>query len=189
MVTINRSIALVGLMGAGKTSVGRKLAELLRVEFVDTDDEIVSAAHMTIPEIFERFGEAEFRSLERRVITRVMQGPPHVVATGGGAFMQGDIRDAIAQDGVSVWLSAPLEVLWRRVADKPGRPLLETEDPKGTLAGLLEDRGPVYAKADVVVETGETSVQLDVAKDIIRGLIGFDQGHPNRRVFADGAGA
>jgi len=184
VVMINRAIALVGLMGAGKTSVGRKLAELLRVPFCDTDSEIETAAHMSIPEIFAAFGEAEFRALERRVVARVMDGPPQVVSTGGGAFVQHDVRVAIEQQGVSVWLDVDLELLWKRVQDKPGRPLLANDDPKATLAALLAERAPVYGQADVIVGSKDGQTQTDVAKDVIRGLIAFDRAHPERQIFA-----
>ena len=174
MVTLNRSIVLVGLMGAGKTSVGRKLAAALGVQFCDSDDEVEIAASMTIPEIFQNFGQDEFRRLERAVISRLLSEGPMVLSTGGGAFVQPEVRDAIAGAGVSVWLSVDTDVLWARVADKPGRPLLEAQDPLGTLTALAKERNPIYQTADMTVRSDGLDSQEDVAKTIIRALAARD---------------
>lgn len=146
-----RSIVLVGMMGAGKSSVGRRLAQRLGLPFADADIEIENAAGMTIPEIFASRGEPEFREGERRVILRLLGQGPIVLATGGGAFMNAETRAAIGRDGVSVWLKAEFEVLMRRVRKRSNRPLLQTPDPEGTLRRLMADRYPVYALADVTI--------------------------------------
>lgn len=148
-----KTVVLVGMMGAGKTAVGTALARLLGVGFIDSDDEIVRAAAMTIPEIFARDGEAFFRAREAEVLARLLRGPPRVLSTGGGAFMSEVNRAAIAASGVSVWLKADVEVLWARVRHRAHRPLLRTADPRGTLAALAGARAPVYALADITVES------------------------------------
>ena len=149
---LRRSVVLIGMMGAGKTAVGGQLARMLGVRFLDSDDEIVKAANMSIAEIFARDGEAFFRQKEAQVLARLLAGPPIVLSTGGGAFLNPENRHAIAQMGVSVWLKADLDLLWSRVRHRNTRPLLRTADPKGTLAALLAARAPVYALADVTVE-------------------------------------
>jgi shikimate kinase len=151
----SRSIVLVGLMGAGKTKIGRRLAARLNLPFFDSDDEIETAAGETIEEIFANRGEAVFRDGERRVIARLLQGPVHVLATGGGAFMDPATRRIIASRGVSVWLRADLDVLFARVSRRTNRPLLKTPDPRAVLAELIERRHPVYAEADVTVDSGD----------------------------------
>jgi shikimate kinase len=148
---LHKSVVLVGMMGAGKTAVGRTVAETLGVPFCDSDHEIEAAANMTIAEIFERDGEAFFRRKESQVIERLVAGTPGIVSTGGGAFMNPDNREMISSAGVSVWLNAPLDLLWQRVRHKETRPLLRTSDPLGTLRGLYETRVPVYALADLEV--------------------------------------
>ncbi len=150
-----KTIVLVGLMGAGKTSVGRLLAKRLDLEFIDADDEIEQAARCSIEQIFESHGEAEFRDGERRVIARLLTGPTHVLATGGGAFMRKETRDAIRGWGISVWLRADLDLLLRRVSRRKNRPLLRNENPRQTLEKLMEERYPVYAEADIVVDSGD----------------------------------
>lgn len=152
---IDRSIVMVGLMGAGKSSIGRRLATRLGLPFVDADTEIEAAAGCTIAEFFERHGEAEFRDGERRVIARLLEGQPKVLATGGGAFMDAETRAAIAEQGISVWLRADLDTLVRRTARRNDRPLLNNADPARTLEGLMETRHPVYAQADIVVESND----------------------------------
>ena len=147
-----RSIILVGMMGAGKTSVGRRLAAKLGLPFVDADAEIEAGAQLTISEIFERFGETYFREGERKVIARLLNGGPMVLATGGGAFMNAATRDNIARHGVSIWLKPSFDVLLARVRKKSNRPLLKTPDPEQTLRRLLEERSPTYALADFTVE-------------------------------------
>ena len=148
-----RSIVLVGMMGAGKTSVGKRLASKLGVPFVDADAEIEAGAQLTIPEIFERFGEAYFREGERKVIARLLNSGPQVLATGGGAFMNKTTRENIAARGVSIWLKPDVEVLLARVRKKSNRPLLQTADPEATLRRILEERSPTYALADIIIES------------------------------------
>ncbi len=148
-----RSIVLVGMMGAGKTSVGRRLGARLNLPFVDADHEIEAGAQMTIPEIFERFGEAYFRDGERKVIARLLQEGQKILATGGGAFMNETTRQRIAEAGVSVWLKPDFEVLMRRVRKRSNRPLLQTADPEATVRRLLEERAPIYRLADVTIES------------------------------------
>ncbi|UUX51682.1 shikimate kinase [Nisaea acidiphila] len=159
-----KSIVLVGLMGAGKSSVGRRLAQKLELPFVDADREIENAAGCTIPEFFERFGEEEFRRGERRVIQRILDGPPVVLATGGGAFMAEDTREAIAAHAVSLWLKADLDVLFERVSRRQGRPLLAKQNPRAVLEKLMEERYPVYALADLEVESRRGPIEMTVDK-------------------------
>ncbi len=165
-----KTIALVGLMGVGKSSVGRRLATILQLPFRDADHEVELAAGRTIPEIFEAMGEAAFREGERRVISRLLDEAPHILATGGGAFQNPETRAAIKARAVSVWLRADLEVLARRVARKDNRPLLRGKDPLETLRGLAEVRYPNYAQADIVVETGDTPhhVTVEAILDALR---------------------
>jgi len=144
---------LVGLMGAGKTNIGRRLAQRLALPFADADAEIEAAAGETIEEIFERRGEAAFRDGERRVIARLLDGPIHVLATGGGAFLDADTRRLIRERGISIWLRADIELLLVRVARRNNRPLLKRGDPRETLTQLIEQRYPVYAQAELTVDT------------------------------------
>lgn len=150
-----RSIVLVGLMGAGKSTVGRRLAQRLGLPFLDADHEIEAAAGMTIPDIFSIYGEAYFRDGERRVIGRLLQEGPLVLATGGGAFMNEETRTRITEAGISVWLRADLDVLMRRVRKRSNRPLLQNTDPEGTMRRLMDIRYPVYATADLTVDSDE----------------------------------
>jgi shikimate kinase len=150
-----RSIVLVGMMGAGKSSVGRKLSSRLGVPFVDADTKIEEAAGMSIPDIFETRGEAEFRSGEARVIARLLEGGPQVLATGGGAYMNPDTRALIRTKGVSVWLRADFDVLMKRIKRRTDRPMLKTADPAATLRQLMDARYPVYAEADITVDSRE----------------------------------
>src|SRR5438132_2604500 len=142
-----RSVVLVGMMGAGKSSIGRRLAARLSIPFVDADTEIEKAAGMAIAEIFSAHGESYFRSGEARVIARLLEGGPQVLATGGGAFMNPDTRAAVRAKGISVWLRATLDVLTRRIRRRHDRPLLKTEDPGATLRKLMEQRDPIYSLA------------------------------------------
>ena len=158
-----RSIVLVGMMGSGKSSVGRRLAARLGLPFSDADVEIEQAAGMTIPEIFKAHGEAFFRDGERRVIARLLASGPRVLATGGGAFMSDETRERIAENGVSVWLKAEPDVLMRRVRKRANRPLLQTADPEGTLRALLSQREPIYALADVTVVSHDAPHETVVA--------------------------
>ncbi|MFD0858374.1 shikimate kinase [Roseovarius aquimarinus] len=149
--TLGRTVVLVGMMGAGKTAVGKALAARLGVPFRDSDAEIEAAAAMSIAEIFARDGETFFRARETEVIGRLLSGRTCVLSTGGGAFLQARNRELIAERGVSVWLNADLQLLWSRVKNKDTRPLLRTPDPYGTLRALYEARTPIYAKADIEV--------------------------------------
>lgn len=168
--TLQRPVALVGLMGCGKSSVGQRLAKALSASFVDADDEIKAAADLTIPEIFESYGEAEFRALERRVIARLMTGNPQVIATGGGAFMDPSTRDVVSEAAVSVWLKADLDVLVARTSGRTHRPLLNNGNPREVLASLIDQRYPVYGLADVTVESVGGQSHEAMAARIIRAL-------------------
>lgn len=148
-----RSIVLVGMMGAGKSTIGRRLAARLHLPFVDADSEIEAAAGMTIPEIFELHGEPHFRDGEARVIARLLEGGPAVLATGGGAFMREETRQRIKHKAVSIWLKADTDVIMRRVRRRADRPLLQTADPEGTVARLLSEREPVYRNADLTISS------------------------------------
>lgn len=167
---LTQTVVLVGLMGAGKSTVGRRLADRLGVKFVDSDSEIEAAADLTIPEIFERFDEQYFREGERRVIARLLADEPCVLATGGGAFLSSENREIIGEGGVSVWIKADLETLWERVKDKSTRPLLNGEDPKGVLTDLLEERYPLYGEADIVVNSAAGDPHEVVVFAIIEAL-------------------
>jgi shikimate kinase len=147
-------VVLVGLMGSGKTSIGRRISDAIGLPFVDTDEEVVKAAGCPIPEIFARFGEEEFRSGERRVIQRILEGPPAVVATGGGSFLDPGTRSVIAKHGVTIWLRAGLDTLVERTQRKNTRPLLHEGDPREILARLMRERYPIYSKADIIVDVG-----------------------------------
>lgn len=165
-----RSIVLVGLMGAGKSTVGRRLAQRLGLIFKDADHEIEAAAGLTIPGIFAIYGEPSFRDGEERVIARLLRAGPLVLATGGGAFMRDTTRARVAESGVSVWLKAELDVLMRRVRKRGNRPLLETEDPEATMRALMEARHPVYAEADVEVVSRDVSHDR-VVDDVLEALV------------------
>ena len=151
---LGRNLVLVGLMGAGKTSIGRRLAKALAAPFVDADEEIVTAAGLSIPDIFSLYGEPRFRELERRVVARLLDGEAIVLALGGGAFIDPETRARVAERALSIWLRADLETLMVRTGRKRGtRPLLEQGDPREILAGLMEKRYPVYAEADFTVDS------------------------------------
>jgi len=152
-LSLPRTVALVGLMGAGKSAIGRRLAQRLRLPFVDADDEIERAAGCSISEFFERFGEAEFRNGERRVISRLLEGPPHVLSTGGGAYIDPATRALMREKALTVWLRADLDVLFDRVKKRAHRPLLRQGDPREILRRLMEQRYLIYAESDLVVES------------------------------------
>ncbi|MCO6389773.1 shikimate kinase [Aliihoeflea aestuarii] len=160
-----RPIVLVGLMGAGKTSVGRRLAQLLDMPFADSDHEIESVSRMSVPELFEAYGETEFRALEQRVVTRLVTGSPAVIATGGGAYMNADTRAVIRAHAVSVWLNADLDTLMERVSRRSNRPLLKAADPRAVMRKLIADRYPIYAEADIAI------VSRDARHAVIAGEI------------------
>lgn len=164
-----RSIVFVGMMGAGKTTIGRRVAARLDIPFADVDVEIEKAAAKTIPEIFAEHGEAYFRDGERRVIARLLGDGPQVLATGGGAFMNVETRAAIERAAVSVWIAAEPDVLWARVRAKSHRPLLQTPDPEGTLRRLVAERYPVYALADLTVKSRDVSKDV-MAEEILGAL-------------------
>jgi len=167
-----RSLVLVGMMGAGKSSVGRRLALRLGLPFVDADTEIEAAAGMTIPEIFEERGEPEFRAGEARVIARLLENGPQVLATGGGAFMHVETRKLIAEKGISVWLRAELDVLMRRIKRRNDRPLLRTPDPQATLRQLMDQRDPVYALADVTLESRDVTHEV-IVDEMIEAIVDY----------------
>ena len=150
---VQKTVALVGLMGVGKTSIGRRLAKRLGVPFVDADTEIETAAGATIEEIFQRHGETAFREGERRVMVRLLDNPPHVLATGGGAFMDPSTRTLIRERAISVWLRADLELMLARVARRNNRPLLKAGDPRTVLERLIAERYPVYGEAEIAVDS------------------------------------
>lgn len=173
-----RPVVLVGLMGAGKTSVGTRLSQVLGTRFVDSDDEIEKAANLSIPEIFERYGEAHFRAGERRVLARLLSAGPAVIATGGGAFMDAETRALVLQRAVSVWLRATLDVLVARTAGRTHRPLLNRGNPREVLGRLIEARYPVYAEADIAVDSVADQTHEQMAARILDALLA------NGRAFA-----
>jgi shikimate kinase len=176
-----RSIVLIGMMGVGKSSIGRRLGARLAIPFVDADTEIEKAAGMSIADIFDRHGEAAFRSGEARVIARLLNSGPQVLATGGGAVMNPATRELIQQRGVSIWLSAEFELLLRRISKrKAERPMLQTADPAATLRELLATREPIYAQADLTVESRDVPHDA-VVGEIIERLADFLGAVPAQR--------
>lgn len=167
--TIDRPIVLVGLMGVGKTTVGRRLAQRLDLTFVDADEEIEAAAGMTVAEIFERFGESYFRDGERRVIARLVDGTPKVIATGGGAFMNEETRTLILDRATAVWLEADIEVLVERVGRRATRPLLKGRNPRDVLRDLAKVRNPIYALAPIHIRS-QPSPHDATVKAILKAL-------------------
>jgi len=168
----SRSIVLVGMMGAGKTHVGHRLAKMTDLPFIDADTEIQHAAGCTIAEMFEKYGEPAFRDGEVRVIQRLLESGPQVLATGGGAFMDEDTRTHIAKAGISVWLRASVDILYQRTRRRKERPLLNTNNPKETLRNLLAIRDPVYAKANIVIDTGPENGDL-TAERVLNAISDF----------------
>lgn len=177
-----RAIVLIGMMGAGKSTVGRRLAARLRLPFVDADNEIEAAAAMTIPEIFEIHGEPHFRDGEARVISRLLNGGPLVLATGGGAFLRAETRQRIASAGVSVWLKADADLIMRRVRRRADRPLLKTDDPAATVARLIAERHPVYELADLVVDSHDVPHEK-VVEDCVAALHGWLRPSPGKKAI------
>lgn len=169
LLPLDRSIVLVGLMGAGKSTVGKRLAKRLAVDFVDSDDEIEKAANLSIAEIFARFGEESFRDGEQRVIARLVEGRPRVIATGGGAFMRPETRALLLGRSVTVWLDADIETLVQRVERRKTRPLLNDKDPRVVLRDLAAIRNPVYAQAHIHVRSSPLPHEQTV-EGIIRAL-------------------
>ncbi|MBV7409777.1 shikimate kinase [Maritimibacter sp. DP1N21-5] len=168
---LKKPVTVVGMMGAGKTAVGKSLAQRLGVPFVDSDAEIEAAAAMTIPEVFERDGEIFFRQRESEVIARLLAMGPMVLSTGGGAFLAERNREEISRAGVSLWLRADVELLWQRVRHKSTRPLLRTADPKRTLTDLYEARRDIYALADLVVDSHKSYSITTMTDHVIRVLL------------------
>jgi shikimate kinase len=169
-----RSLVLVGLMGAGKSTVGRRLGNALRLPFHDADAEIEMAAGCSISDFFERYGETAFRDGERKVIARLLAGPRHVLATGGGAFMDPTTRSLIKREGLSIWLRADIGLLMERVSKRPTRPLLKNGDPRATMERLMAERYPIYAEADLTVDSNggphDTVVQQILSQLAARGI-------------------
>ena len=164
-----RNIVLVGLMGCGKSSVGRKLADRMDLPFKDADMEIELAAGKTIPEIFDEDGEDVFRDGERRVIARLLSTSDQVLATGGGAYMNAQVRETILKTSVSIWLRADLDLLMERVSRRPNRPLLQTKDPRAVMQKLMDERYPVYAQADVIVDSKKAAHEV-IVDDLLENL-------------------
>ena len=184
----SRSLVLIGLMGAGKSSVGKRLAATLHLPFTDADNEIEEAAGETIQEIFANHGEAYFRDGERKVIARLLSSGPQVLATGGGAYMDPETRNRIADSGLSIWLRAELPILMKRVRRRSNRPLLATGDPKETMKKLMDQRYPVYAEADLVVETRDAPHDTVVGEivDMLEEHLFSEQDSQNREQSPEG---
>ena len=167
---LNKSVVLVGLMGAGKSSVGKRLSKELNIPFVDSDVEIEQGVGMSILDIFEQFGESYFRAGEERVINRLLCNHPQIIATGGGAFMSKKVRSLIKAYGVSIWLQADFDTLWGRVQGKRNRPLLQTSDPQKTLRELINERNPIYEKADLIVHSKKYGTHFAMVKKLVKML-------------------
>ncbi|MDP6389346.1 MAG: shikimate kinase [Alphaproteobacteria bacterium] len=167
-----KPLVFIGMMGAGKTAIGRRVAARLDIPFIDADSEIEAAAGCSISDIFELHGETAFRNGERRVIGRLLEGPIQVLATGGGAFIDRETREVIKKRGISVWLRADLETLWRRVSRRDHRPLLKTENPRETLSALVEQRYPVYAGADITVDSSD-GPRDEMVERVIEAVAGY----------------
>ena len=188
-MALTKTVALVGMMGAGKTSIGKRLAARLEVSFADADHEIEAAAGMTVAEVFAKYGEPEFRRLERSVIARLLHNEPHVLATGGGAYMDEGTRAAMREQAFTIWLKAPVDILLGRVRKRQGpdkggdnqgqtRPLLANDDMRGTLEKLLAVREPTYALADMVLESADEPHALLLDKIVAAlGSHGLCEGH------------
>ena len=172
------TLALVGMMGVGKSSVGRRVAAALDMPFYDADAEVERAAGRSINDIFADLGEPAFREGERRVISRLLDGPPHILATGGGAFMNAETRERVKELGISVWLKAEPDVLMRRVRKRSNRPLLQTADPEATLRRMLAEREPVYALADLTILSSDEPHEVVVGETIaaLGGYLGLAGG-------------
>lgn len=170
MLRLKKTVVMVGMMGAGKTAVGTAVARQLNVPFLDSDEEIVKAANRSIAEIFARDGEPFFRARETEVLSRLLRGEPCILSTGGGAFLSPVNRDLIAEAGVSVWLRADLDLLWQRVRHKTTRPLLRTDNPRETLCQLYEARVPLYAQAEITVDSAADLSVEDMAVKVVAAL-------------------
>ena len=166
---LDRPVVLVGLMGVGKSTVGRRLAKRLALPFVDSDSEIEDAAGYSAAEVFERYGEQDFRDGERRLVARLIDGEIRVIATGGGAYVDSRTRELLNERAITVWLDAPVEILAERTARRDTRPLLKNGDPKGTLERLSEERRPSYQEAHIHVKSGD-GAHKDVVEAIIQAI-------------------
>lgn len=164
-----RTVVFVGLMGAGKTAIGKLCAKTLGLPFLDSDHEIETASRLTVPELFELYGEPEFRALEQRVIQRLLSEGPQVLSTGGGAFMNAETRRLAKAHGVTVWLKADLDTLMARVIKKQNRPLLKNADPRGVMQALMDARYPVYAEADLTIVSRDEPRET-IAREVIEAL-------------------
>ena len=171
MFELKKTVALVGMMGSGKSAVGKVISSTLDVPFKDADIEIERAAKLSIPEIFDRHGEEFFREKEDQVIKRLLNEKSCILATGGGAFINKNVRNSIKEKGVSVWLNADLETLWKRVKHKRSRPLLNTNNPRETLGNIYTDRIKIYSLADVIIESLDKSSLEEMAKLVIKSLL------------------
>ncbi|HUH50420.1 MAG TPA: shikimate kinase [Mycoplana sp.] len=172
MVLGKRNLVLVGLMGAGKSAIGRLVAQALSVPFIDSDHEIERVSRMSIPDLFAAYGEEEFRALEARVMKRLLKTGPRVVSTGGGAFVNERTRRHIKRGGLTVWLKADLDVLWERVNKRDTRPLLKTENPKQTLENLMNARYPIYAEADLTVHSRDVKKEM-VVEEVLAAIAAY----------------
>lgn len=167
-----RNLVFVGLMGAGKSAIGRMTATQLGLPFIDTDNEIERVSRMTISELFAAYGEEEFRALETRVIKRLLRTGPRVISTGGGAFINEKTRKQIERGGVSLWLKADLDVLWERVNKRDHRPLLKTENPKQTLENLMNQRYPIYALADMTIKSRDERKET-IVREVLEAILDY----------------
>ncbi len=177
MIALPKTLVLVGLMGAGKSAIGRRLGEQINVPFADSDAEIEERQGCSVSDIFEYAGEPAFRKMERETIAADLERPPHILATGGGAFIQPETRAIIKARGISVWLKADIEVLLERVSRKSTRPLLEQGDKHTVLARLMEERYPIYAEANIVVRSDESPHQ-QVIDNILTALENYVRANP-----------
>jgi shikimate kinase len=176
-----KTIVFTGLMGAGKTAIGRKVAQVLDLPFIDSDHEIEAVSRLSVADLFALYGETEFRALERRVIARLLEEGGRVVSTGGGAFMNARTRQAIAERAVSVWLKADIDVLMERVMKNRNRPLLKTSDPRAVMERLMAERHPVYALADVTVQSRDEPKEV-IAQDVLDALVRHLEAGTDREV-------
>ena len=172
-----RSVVLVGLMGSGKSTIGRKLAQVIDLEFFDSDTEIENASRMSVKDLFAVYGEPEFRALEQRVMLRLMEDGPRIISTGGGAFINPEVREAVLKGGIAVWLDADIDVLMERVGRRETRPLLNNDDPEATMRALMEQRYPTYAEAQIRVMSRNERKDIMVG-EVIEALRLYLEKHP-----------
>lgn len=166
----SRALVLVGLMGAGKSTIGKKVASLLGLPFKDADTEIEAVSRMSVPELFSSYGEPEFRDLERRVIQRLLEAGPMVLATGGGAYINAETRESIAEAGISLWLNADLDILMDRVSRRQNRPLLQNGDPRSVMRRLMDERYPIYAQSELTVMSRDDRKEV-ISQEVIETLL------------------